>query len=251
MDLLSLLISIVTALFGMSSPIQTTRQSNPSPSPPIQKTVQYKEVPYAYGLIGPIHPKAITIHSNLPGKKTSKELLKDYSCKYLVNGGFYTKHNTHIGLFLIDDIVQQKQINNSLFNGFIAKTTSQRLSIDTALPDERLAFALQSGPILLEDKKPRTLSLIEDEPARRMLVGIDGLGNAYFFSIFQTNNPFNGPYLADLPEIIVNLIQNESIQIIHAMNLDGGNHSAFYSDTLSLSELAPIGSFFCIKDIVH
>ncbi len=54
--------------------------------------------------------------------------------------------------------------------------------------------------------------------------------------------------LVDLPEIVQAIIKKETIDVVDALNLDGGNHSAFYGNDTTLYELSPIGSFFCIKD---
>jgi hypothetical protein len=53
--------------------------------------------------------------------------------------------------------------------------------------------------------------------------------------------------LSELPEIIENINNEKNLSLENVINLDGGAHSAFISDLVSLNEASPIGSYFCIK----
>jgi exopolysaccharide biosynthesis protein len=246
MDIISIILSFLHAFFGSIPPGQERKIVSPTPPQYVQKTVSHDLKEYGYSFIGPIEPERISLHSNLPGKKTSAELMKEHSCTYLVNGGFYTKENTHLGLFLTDGNTLQDQIKSDLFNAFIAKTKTQKLTIKNTPPQEELFFALQSGPKLLDGRQLQILRLSKDEFARRIAAGLDASGSAYFFTVYARENTYSGPYLSDLPEILQKIARVQAINLVHAINLDGGNHSAFYGDNAIFQELSPIGSFFCI-----
>lgn len=247
MDLLSLIVGVLLNLFGISSSERTQQHQRPTPSPKQQKSIVHNNTPYGYSILGPLTGSSISLHSNLPSKQTGKELKESKGCAYLVNGGFYTKENTHLGLFATEEGTKSQGIKHPLFHGFFFKTIDGTMGIDRIIPEDPLAFALQSGPLLIIEGKPATLSIIEDEQARRIAVGLDEFSNAYFFAFYAINNPFQGPFLADMPELLQKAVNAEGIAIQYAINLDGGSHSAFYGSDITLAELSPIGSFFCIK----
>jgi hypothetical protein len=63
----------------------------------------------------------------------------------------------------------------------------------------------------------------------------------------MNNNPVSGPKLNELPGIIKNINKSTSLNIVSALNLDGGAHSAFLTQSTDLNELSTIGEYFCIK----
>lgn len=247
MDLLSLIVGVILSLFGISPPQKIQQHQQPTPSPKQQKTITHNNTSYGYSMLGPIPGTSIALYSNLPVKKTGKELQDMYQCEYLVNGGFYTKENTHLGLLATEEGIKSQRIKHSLFHGFFFKTNDGLMHIDSTIPEKPLGFALQSGPLLIVKGEPVPLKIIQDEQARRIAVGLDESSNAYFFALYGINNPFHGPFLADMPEILQKIGEAEDIAIQRAINLDGGSHSAFYGSDITLTELSPIGSFFCIK----
>ncbi len=248
MNILSLIVGVILNLFGgVSSPERMQQHQKPTPSQKQQKTITYNNTSYGYSMLGPIPRTSITLYSNLPVKKTGKEIQEIYQCKYLINGGFYTKENTHLGLLVTEEGTKSQRIKHSLFHGFFFKTNDGSIHIDRMIPEKPLGFALQSGPLLIVKGEPVILKIIQDEQARRIAVGLDEFSNVYFFAFYDTNNPFHGPFLADMPEILQKTGEAEGIAIQNAINLDGGSHSAFYGSDITLTELSPIGSFFCIK----
>lgn len=246
------LITFLTAILNLFLGPLPSSDLTSTPSATITKTpykeIKVNDIGYAYALIGPISPKDIELMTNLPKKLPSQELKDAHQCRYLINGGFYGKNDQPLGLFLTEGVVRHPQIQSALFNGLFAKTVNNAVSINNTLPDTELAFALQSGPQLTEDGIPRVLKMKEDEHARRMIVATTPNGAVYFFSVFLPNNTFSGPQLGDLPIIMEAIAKKESIEATEMLNLDGGNHSAFYNHEAIISELSPIGSFFCIID---
>ena len=78
-----------------------------------------------------------------------------------------------------------------------------------------------------------------------MVVGITKKGETIFLVLYDPENTWSGPKLADTPGVLSGVI--ERLQLTDALNLDGGSASAFIRGDLSLEELTSVGSFFCVK----
>ena len=76
---------------------------------------------------------------------------------------------------------------------------------------------------------------------------ITGDNTLYFIIIYNENQVFDGPFLQDMPSVMSEIQKETGIVFADAINLDGGTASTFYSDEVNLSEMSPVGSFFCIK----
>lgn len=183
---------------------------------------------------------------NFDEKLELEEIINKYGCLSLINAGFYDENNSPIGLFLTEEKLLSKFATNATFNGYFSLTKSGKISIGFYYPDEPLRIGLQSGPMLIHDGVVRKLKLKNDEPARRMVAVLTEEEKLYFIAFYKKESVFQGPYLADLAEMVSEL-ENEIGPIKEAINLDGGTASAFYSNGIKLSELTPIGSFFCLK----
>jgi len=191
----------------------------------------------------------IELYSNLDEMFTSSEIRSKYSCLSLVSGGFYTEEQKHIGLFYAQEKLKSNPTQNPLFDGFFTIDTNKKplISASPPLDFSGLRIAIQAGPILYQSGKPKSLASTTGEFARRVMVGISNRGEITFIALSTKNNPVSGPKLRELPEIIKNLNTSTSLNITDALNLDGGAHSVFITDSANLGELSTIGSFFCIK----
>lgn len=193
-----------------------------------------------------VNPEKIDIHSNLIDKKLSEEIWKDSNCKTLANGGFYTKENTHLGLFVENYYLITPKIESSTLNGFFW--------IDKNVPNIEEDFlnalpriAIQSGPILFLNGKPQILSINNDEPNRRIVAAITSDRQLIFLAFYRDGEIYQGPLLEEMPKIIDLFKKQINIDIIDAINLDGGSASFFVSKYERLNELKYVGSYFCEK----
>ena len=93
----------------------------------------------------------------------------------------------------------------------------------------------------------KNLDIKNDKPARRVLVSLNEQGEIVFFTVFDRDLVFQGPFLSELPKLLQLISSKLGIEIIDALNLDGGTASVFYSGDISLQELTNVGGFFCIK----
>ena len=212
-----------------------------------QKDVLYNGVTYRSQWFEVKNADQITLDSNLVEKLPANKIQETQDCRYLINAGFYTMDDKPIGYFLSGGQVLRSEIASPTFNGFFSINDMATPRITNTLPLDHLRLALQSGPILIENSFSQKLSINNDKPARRSIVATTGENNTVFIVIYDAGSQFNGPLLADLPEVLGVFQSEADIVLADALNLDGGTASAFYTPEVGLSELSPIGGYFCIR----
>lgn len=189
----------------------------------------------------------ISLKPNFTAKKSSKVIASSEGCLLVSNGGFYTTTHSPIGLF----ISEYEQLNSfqdsSLFDGVISVNDFETPRITRSRPNDRLRFALQSGPILIENSIIQKLNIRNDSDERRAVAGVTGDNKVFLAIIYKQDSVFSGPKLGDLPEILSDFGRKANLEIADAINLDGGTASALYSNEVSITEASPIGSYFCIS----
>lgn len=192
------------------------------------------------------NPENVSLLPNFEEKKPASRVYYEMGCRALINGGFYTKTNEPIGLFITSGEVISPFQQNQLLNGILSVTQFGTAKISREQGEEFL-HAVQTGPILQENNQVIELDLIRDEPARRVVAAITGDNKIIFFVFAQASSSFGGPFLADLPQILEQIEKDENLNIADAINLDGGAASAFYAGDTFFSEASPVGSFWCAK----
>jgi exopolysaccharide biosynthesis protein len=194
----------------------------------------------------------LSLRSNLSDQLSAKEAKDKYECTRIISGGFYSDSETqgkdgkHIGLFVTEGETLSPYKGNSLFNGFL-HIENESATISSNVPSNS-DIALQTGPLLMTSGNPRKLSLVRDEKARRMVAATTSDNKLLFMTFFESSSYVSGPKLAELPELVKKLGEEEQLEIIDAINLDGGAHSAFITDEVTLTDIQTPGSYFCVKD---
>ena len=226
-------------------------QPPPSPTEPTSdtktKSVSFGTNTYAYDFISVSTPSAISVIPNFSEKKESRSLMEGNSCTDAINGGFYTKSDSPLGLFRINNHDIGPEIESRLVDGFFWADDQGRIAISSQLPEQSVRFAIQIGPMLISKGDTILLSINKDTHARRMIVAQTTDGLIIFASVYNAESVFDGPKLSDVPAILERISKKENLTISEAINLDGGSASAYYHGDTSLSELTFIGSLFCIK----
>jgi uncharacterized protein YigE (DUF2233 family) len=202
---------------------------------------------YEFAWIQITNPENIFLYPNFEERYTLEEGVEKYDCRNLTSGGFYTETNSPIGLFISEEGMLSDKTVNNLFNGYFVLTKKNEATISRDYSGEPVRIGLQAGPILIQSGVVQKLALASDKMARRIVVALTEEGEIYFITIFDKESVFMGPLLADLPELISNIQDKIDMEFISALNLDGGSASAFYTQNIQLSELTPVGSFFCEK----
>ena len=188
----------------------------------------------------------INLFSNLEDGLTSGEIIQQKSWLYLGNSGFITTDNKHIGLFVENSVSLNQSQENSLFNGYYSIDNTGRAHVSNSSPTQS-RLAVQAGPLIYYNEDEQNLTSTGPDKARRVLVGVNARRESVFLAIYEPSNTLSGPSLSELPEIISELNDRTSLNLNDVLNLDGGAHSVFTTDTSKLSELSTIGGYFCIK----
>lgn len=208
-------------------------------------TLDGKEYAFAWIQIG--NPKNLFLYANFEEKYTLEEVVKKYNCENLVSGGFYSEDYFPIGLFISEAEVISTKTNNLLFNGYFTLTKKGEALINRGYFGESVRIGLQTGPLLIQDGLIRELKLANDKMARRIIAALSGKNELFFIVFYDSESVFLGPLLNDLPSLVKKAQNEMGVEFISAINLDGGSASAFYNKGIQLSELTPVGSFFCEK----
>lgn len=179
----------------------------------------------------------IKLIKNWQTPRKFKDLVLENNCTFAVNGGFYDKQNKPIGLVIANKAMLNPGQKNYLFNGYLSD-----LGISYESP-MMANWALQTGPMLWNNKQPIKVQTSNDKSARRGVAIQSTDSKLYFIIFYNPQAETLGPYLNDLPQILKLL----NISIVSAINLDGGQASAFYDGKIFLDEVDPVGTVLCAK----
>lgn len=170
---------------------------------------------------------------------------KRNKCKYAVNGGFYTTENEPLGLVQINGEVLSSRITSLLFDGFLG--TKDMEGYIGREPYADAPNILQSGPVLIENGAVVPLNIQQDKLSRRSVAIVTDTHILYFVTLFSTDSRFSGPYLSDLPSVVMEIARAEGIHVDWAINLDGGSASAIKTPDKTLPEFRTVKTIICIK----
>lgn len=228
--------------------VYTQYNENPlptaSPAPPVTETTGSGNT---YRMFRVPTGTPLSLIANFTTRSDAKSLMKEYGCTSAVSGGFYTETNTPLGLFKTNNTQYAPKIQSSFVNGFLWFDEADVPHITRTIDESIASQALQTGPILIEQRKPVPLTIRNDFGARRVVAALDTSGDLIFLVLYDADKVFDGPLLADVPKTLSNIFESENIEVTDAINLDGGSASAFFSTSDSLSELTPVGSLFCLN----
>lgn len=250
-SLFAVIAAVVLLILRAGSNTITTPSTSPIPTPTTVeqsnkvKTISFDGIKYAYAYFIIQNPSNLLLIPNYSHPKDTESLMVDNGCISAINGGFYDKDNKPLGHFQSAGKVISAQIKSDLVNGYVWANASGSAVISSQLPSADYNFALQTGPMLLFDGKALPLAIHNDTHARRMIAAKDE--KLIFLSIYNEESVYEGPLLADLPLITKSISTKENLNIMDAINLDGGSASAFYNGETKLSEITPVGSLFCVK----
>lgn len=223
-----------------------SQPASPSPIPPDQSVdVAHDGISYRIAWLPIPDPSKLTLLSNFTQKRTARSLIDGDECAQVVNGGFYTTDGEPTGLFTSDGQTTRDASPNAFLNGYLVVDRDNDASIRPSPPEESVRIGLQTGPILIRDGNTIALTIRDDEFARRIIAAITQNSEIVFLALYDPDNPWSGPKLADTPYILSKVTAR--LHLTDAVNLDGGSASAFIRGDLSLDELTPVGSFFCVR----
>lgn len=218
--------------------------STPLPAQYVKSSiVSWNGITYAYEYFEVKDISRLTLIANFTQKKSSNLLIKENSCQYAINGGYYDTNNKPLGLFL-NATLKNPSINSALVNGYISVTNKPTISFD--IPQNPI-LAVQTGPMLIVEGQKLKLAIKNDEYARRMIAGISRNGTLLFMTIFVPETKVQGPKLVELPNVIEQINKKLQNPLLSAINLDGGNASMFKNINIYIPEVSSVGSIFCLQ----
>jgi len=228
-----------------SSTLLSPSPSNAPLSSGYTQTISYNGALYAYEYFIVDSLKKVTLIANFKDRKSSNEIKTEFHCKAGINGSFYDKEGNPLGGFISRGETLKKPISSRLIDGYLSIDENKAKIGFTPLPNS--SIVLQTGPLLIVDREVTTLKIASDEQARRSIAAVTDDKNLVFLTLFDPQSTYQGPYLSDLPLITREVSKKLPSPILSAVNLDGGNASAFFSKNTTLSELSPVGSLFCLQ----
>ena len=238
----------ISALLSFTfSPQQPDVQGITTQSQPSLKlqTISKGNQSYSVFYFEVVSPDQLKLIPNYSAKTSANQLYQDNHCQFLINGGFYSKEHQPIGLVRVENQEISQQEPNQLFNGYLAFDSGQA---SVGSQDTNLANTLQTGPLLAVNQTPTNLQMKTDKNRRRSFALTTDSGQLILAMITDKNSDLTGPYLVDLPDLVLTFAQAAGYQIESAINLDGGSASAIISSDSSLNELNPIGSALCLTN---
>lgn len=245
--LVIILFLILWRVTGEPAAPQVLPTPTPTPIPQTLNTlptVSFKGNTFSYSFFRAPGSSFILI-PNFEDRQSFEAITTANGCTAAINGGFYQENNTPLGWFVAEGKTIASPIQSTLFNAFLSIGREGAATIGQEASSAY--FGLQAGPRLIENAEPRTLRILNDEAARRSVIATTSEGKTVLLSIFSAEQVFDGPLLADLPEIVSRISAKQALGIKNAMNLDGGSASAFYSGEARLGELTYVGSVLCVK----
>ena len=215
------------------------------PTKTVSQTIVYKNITYAYAYFEVEGLADLKLIPNFKEKKGSGELKREYTCKAGINGSYYDKEGDPLGGFTSGGNTLKKPISSRLMDGYVSIEGTKADIGFSPLP--KASIILQAGPLLMINREVTTLRISSDEPARRSIGALTKGKKLLFITVYDPESTYLGPYLSQLPAIIQLISDTLPSPIISAINLDGGNASVFFNEEITLSELSPIGSLFCLR----
>src|SRR3989344_4351813 len=209
----------------------------------------YNGVRYRYVWREIAEPAKLRLYPNFEAKAQTAGLAERRQCSLLVNGGFYDEAGQPLGWWYSEGEELGKVSQSQLLDGFVTMTYDGEVEIGRRRPNDltKRRWGLQTGPLFISDCQPRKLTIKNDGAARRVVMGVTESQKVIFGVMVGEKSLTSGPKLADLPEIVMLLAEASNATISAAVNLDGGSASTFLDEGLTISELAPIGSYFCYR----
>lgn len=244
--ILAIVAGLVLGWRERTIPADAVAASTPTPAPMAdEKYLELGNRKLGYSLWKVEESSRLVLVTNYERKQTFSQLVQDNNCTAGINTGFYDTSYRPLGWFVINGEMIRGVKKSALFDGFVY--ANEKIVIGRTKPD-LARWGVQTGPIVWENSGSVVLKIKTDKFARRMVAGVDGVGKMVWMTVYDPESVFDGPKLADLPEVVAKIDRLENLNLSMAINLDGGTASAFYSPYKKLTEFNVVGSVWCDRE---
>jgi uncharacterized protein YigE (DUF2233 family) len=209
--------------------------------------IELEGVGYRYAVETLNSLQNLRLFPNFVDKRAAQNLKEAKQCQTLVNGGFYSEDFKPLGWLVTEGSQVSAPIQSSLLDGFFSVDQAGKAAIGWQKPESLVRIGLQSGPVLMWQGQPLPLEIKDDQPRRRMALGLTGNQEVIFLAVTGEKSAASGPNLADLPAVVAAINDQRGLSLENVLNLDGGSASAFLTDEVALDEVTFIGSYFCVR----
>lgn len=241
--------NLTSTLTPPESPAPTTL---PTPTPTVtpanpdgltQLTVTDSEFPLESLIAVQIDPAVYTFRVHYePSVARRLDEWRDRlpSAELIVNANFYDPENRILGLLVADGQSYGTAYTNR--GGTFGLLNDQPVlrSSRNGYTNENYSQAVQAFPMLVEDGLPVYNNPQDTQRARRTIIGIDTRGQ-----VVVMVTPFFGLSLTNMSAV---LARQPDLQLVHALNLDGGGSTMLHVKTtnFNLASFDPVPAVLAV-----
>jgi len=244
--LAGLCIAFLSAILLTACTPTAPEQTIPKPPKEEQKKLEWKEVEKGLSystfsettvtgdekdlILVKIDPKLFTFdifeNPDQDTAKTIKEVHEETGAKLSFNGGFFTEDFKPTGLLIYHGKKTRNSSGADLLNGIFGIKKDGTVSLysqNVSLKDEEYDFAIQNGPVLIDENGSVQITKDTGKTANRTAIGIDKDGNIVLIILKQSLlNPNNTISLYEFAQILKNTDALRPLYLHSVLNLDGG-----------------------------
>ena len=158
--------------------------------------------------------------------KTIREIHEGTGSLLTFNGGFFTEEFKPTGLLISEGNKLRKPSPADLLNGILAITDegeAKLFSNKSSLNEKKYTFAIQNGPVLLDENSKIQISKDTGKTASRTAIGLDSQGNVVLIVLKQSLlNTDNQVTLYEFAHLLKESPEFARLDLRSVLNLDGG-----------------------------
>jgi len=158
--------------------------------------------------------------------RTIKEIHEETGSLLTFNGGFFTEEFKPTGLLISEGSKLRKSSPAGLLDGILAITAEGEARLfdnKSSLNEKKYTFAIQNGPVLLDENGAVQISKDSGKTASRTAIGLDGKNNIVLIILKQSLlNTDNQVTLYELAHLLKESPEFATLNLRSVLNLDGG-----------------------------
>lgn len=175
--------------------------------------------------------------------KAIKEIYTQEQATLAFNGGFFTEDFKPTGLLISKGEELRKESPADLLNGIFAidKNGTGKLYRQNEIRPKNIDFAIQNGPLILDEAGKIQISKDTGKLASRTAIGLDKQGNIILIIIKQTLfNTDNTVSLYDFAHILKETPALSALNLHSVLNLDGGPSTGLSLEDIYYPEMEKV-----------